>query len=244
MAGIVNKVFLAAFIAGICLTVSLSAKDGDIAGKVSSVNKNTKEVVVNSTSGKTLKLGDRIYVRVDGEPVIMKVTFPMMTTSKCKPEKKNDKNIGAITKGLTVYRYEPGIEKAEIEAVNEKLYEGNPIVGTWDYVGRIYETRDYVSGKLTFRVDGTYTNDRTTDNVKGKSNKDSGKFSFDIEKGILDFTGKKGTDMFYGGPLKLWKIENNILYFVYNNLQSGYAIHYEITHTNTAPFKISKEQGE
>jgi len=212
----------------------LMAKDGPVAGKIDSINKKTKEIVINTESGKTLKMGDKIYVRIDGQPVILEVTFPMMTTSKCKPEKKNEKKFSSITKGLTVYRYEKGIEEVETEAVDESLYAGNPLVGTWDYTANIHETRDYNNGKLTFRANGTYLR------TMNKSDKDSGKFRFDIEKGVLEFVDKKGTSMFYAGPLKLLSKEDNSLTFIFRH-QEGYLIEFKITHNNTAPFKIAKE---
>ncbi len=216
--------------------------DGAVIGKVNSVNKKTKEIIVNTESGKVLKLGDKVYVRIEETPVILKVTFPMLTTLKCKPD-KNNKNFSLIAKGQTVYKYEPGIEKTEKEAVNESLYLDSPIVGTWDYEARIYETRDYVSGQLTFRADGTYTNARDKDGKKGAGRKDSGKFKFDIENGILEFVDKAGTDMFYAGPLSLFeKDEKSLSYVFYHN--QGYAINYKILHSNTAAFKLNKRQRE
>lgn len=227
------SLFISALSVIALISEPLAAKDGAVAGKVSSVNKSTKEVVVNSESGRTLKLGDKIYVRVDGAPVIMKVTFPMMTTSKCKPEKKNDKKFSSISKGLTVYMYEKGIEDAEIEALDETLYAGNPIVGTWQYKINIYETRDFESGQLTFNANGTYLKDAA-------GRKETGKFRIDIENGILEFPGKEGTTMFYAGPLKLSSKEDNTLLFVFRH-KEGYSIQYSISHNNTEPFKIAKE---
>lgn len=213
--------------------IPLTAKDGPVAGRVDSVNKNSKEIIVNVESGKSLKMGERVYVRINGEPLILKVTFPMMTTSKCKPEKKNDKRFSSISKGLTVYMYEKGIEEAETETLDETLYAGNPIVGTWEYRINIYETRDFESGQLTFNANGTYIK-----TAGGK--KETGKFRFDIEKGILEFPGKEGTTMFYAGPLKLSSKEDNTLLFVFRH-QQGYSIQYSITHSNTAPFNTAKE---
>jgi len=227
-------IFLSAVSVITFVCMPLMAKDGIVAGRIESINKKTKEVVINTESGKPLKMGDKIYVRVDGQPVIMKVTFPMMTTSKSKPEKKNDKKFTSITKGLTVYMYEKGIENVETEIVEETSYAGNPLVGTWNYKADIYETRDRDNGQLTFSANGTYLR------TMRDGDKDTGKFRFDIENGVLEFVDKKGTSMFYAGPLKLFSKEDNTLTFIFRH-QEGYSIQFKISHNNTEPFKTAKE---
>ena len=93
----------------------LYAAEGSLAGKIGSVDKNKNEVIINLETGKSLNIGDRVYLRIDGSPVILKVTFPMMTTSRCAVEKKYISLIGLIKNGMPLYRYENGIENESPE---------------------------------------------------------------------------------------------------------------------------------
>lgn len=90
------------------------AIDGAVAGKIGNVNKFTGEIVVNTGDSKSrIEIGDKLYVRIDGEPVVMKAAFPMLTVVKCTLESKYKKNLDDLESGMTVYRYKPGIEKKE-----------------------------------------------------------------------------------------------------------------------------------
>lgn len=93
----------------------LYAKDGIYAGKIGSIDKSKNEIIVNTETGELLNIGDRIYVRIDGRPVIMKVTFPMMTSSRCSVEKKYINQIGLIEKGMPLFKYVKGIENESVE---------------------------------------------------------------------------------------------------------------------------------
>lgn len=75
-------------------------------GTIGSINKLTGEVLVNlPESGNKVKIGDLLYVRVNGKAVIMKSVFPMMTVTKCRLEKDYTGQINNLSKGATVYRY-------------------------------------------------------------------------------------------------------------------------------------------
>jgi hypothetical protein len=52
-----------------------------------------------------LKVGELVYIEIDGNYVIMSATFPMMTLSKCQLEGKDIKYFDKLAKGMPVYKY-------------------------------------------------------------------------------------------------------------------------------------------
>ena len=87
------------------------AEENEPAGTVASVNKNSKEIILNFADvGRSIKMGDRLYLVIDDKAVIMTATFPMMTTGKCRLEAKYSKYLNSITKGMKVYRYKKGVD--------------------------------------------------------------------------------------------------------------------------------------
>lgn len=87
----------------------LSPKNGALIGRIGSVSRSNKEIIINIESGKTLKMGDEVYVRADGDLLVMEVTFPMQTTSRCKLLKNYSKSIKNIKKGMNVYLYDKSV---------------------------------------------------------------------------------------------------------------------------------------
>ncbi len=70
-------------------------------GKVSSVQGN--EIIVSSSRAADLiRMGDRLFVMVNGKKVTLIVTFPMMTVAKCKSS--NMSEIKKISKGMPVFK--------------------------------------------------------------------------------------------------------------------------------------------
>lgn len=108
----VNKT-KAAFTVSLLIAIISSgySKDGRHVGIVGSVNNSTKEIIVNTLKDKTLELGEQVYVRINGKVTVMKTTFPMMTTSKCALEKQYIKQINNMYTGMSVYKYETGVEE-------------------------------------------------------------------------------------------------------------------------------------
>jgi hypothetical protein len=107
--------------------------DGAKIGVVSSIDLKTAEIIVRSPAAvNDMYMGDLLYLRIDGKIILLRVTFPMQTVSKCKAEGKNRALWVKVGKGMTVYRYREGIEdKSTGEAENtedprDKTYKGSP----------------------------------------------------------------------------------------------------------------------
>jgi hypothetical protein len=98
------------------LTIALSGilysqTEGGKVGEVKQISKTAGEVIVGSpTASKDIKMGDLLYVRVEGKAVQLRATFPMQTISKCRAEGPNRELWSKIKTGMTVYRWKTGIE--------------------------------------------------------------------------------------------------------------------------------------
>jgi hypothetical protein len=91
-----------------------SQSEGVKVGVVQVIDKKSGEIIVSSpTAGDDIKMGDLLYVLIDGKVVQLRSTFPMMTVSKCKPEGKNRALWAKAEKGMKVYRYKKGIEDSQ-----------------------------------------------------------------------------------------------------------------------------------
>lgn len=75
----------------------------DQIGSISSVNGAKREILISTK--RTLKIGELVYVDVDGNMVIMSATYPMMTSSKCQLEGKDVKYFNKLSRGMPVYKY-------------------------------------------------------------------------------------------------------------------------------------------
>ena len=92
------------------IAVLLYSKDGQKIGTIKEINSASREILVSLESGSApVKMGDRIYVRINEKPVIMKSTFPMMTVTKCKLEEDYQKLITQLKPGMQVFMYEKGV---------------------------------------------------------------------------------------------------------------------------------------
>lgn len=69
-------------------------------GKVGGVS--GKEIIVNC--GKTLPMGQKLFIIADGKRIDIEVTFPMMTVAKCRVLKARDLKL--VRKGMAVFRGE------------------------------------------------------------------------------------------------------------------------------------------
>jgi hypothetical protein len=67
-------------------------------GKVGGVS--DKEIIVNC--GKSLPMGQRLFIMAGGKRIELEVTFPMMTVAKCRVVKAQ--NLKLIKKGMPVFR--------------------------------------------------------------------------------------------------------------------------------------------
>ncbi len=109
---------LALLLVVLFLSSAAYAIDGEIAGKIGSINKLTGEIVVNTGNSKyQIDMGDKLYVRIEGNPVIIKAVFPMLTIVKCRLDSKYKKNLKDIEEGMQVYKYKPGIESTDESSI-------------------------------------------------------------------------------------------------------------------------------
>ncbi len=72
-------------------------------GEIVSINSASKEIIVNVKSGTDLKMGELLEIQTGSGKIIIDVTFPMLTTSKCKIKGKGE--LSDLIKGMRVYRY-------------------------------------------------------------------------------------------------------------------------------------------
>lgn len=98
--------------------------DGEKVGEIKQVDQKTSEVIVCSLiAGNDIQMGDLLYMRIEGKIVQMRVTFPMQTIVKCKPEGQNQSLLNKVVKGMTVYRYRKGVENFEpAKNTKSKIY--------------------------------------------------------------------------------------------------------------------------
>jgi len=80
-------------------------------GVIGNIDTTKKEIIVNNRSGTNLNMGDLLEIQSEKGKIIIEVSFPMMTTSRCKI--KNKGKLSELSKGMTVYRYSKDDEPAE-----------------------------------------------------------------------------------------------------------------------------------
>jgi len=178
------------------------SEDGEELGKVGEVNKASGEITVNvPNSGQKIKMGDILYVRIDGAVVKMRAVFPMMTIARCKIEQSDKQNIILIKKGLTVWRYKKGVENIDPESESTVLENTNDsIIGT-EWTIKYSNTDGYLSYLLIFKPDGRlenrHPNESTPDNdfweQDGNSITMKINDSFVIYKGTINGSTMKGS---------------------------------------------------
>lgn len=131
-----NKTCLILTLFTIASSGILHSKSGQIkVGEVTGVDKKSGEIIVGSpSSGDTIKMGDLLYVRIDGKIVQLRAVFPMMTISKCKAEGKNRALWKMINKGMPVYRFTDGTTDSTEVNINESAVDAE---------NRIYKVGDH-----------------------------------------------------------------------------------------------------
>jgi len=76
---------------------------GQLIGKVREV-KGAEIIVSSSRAAETMKMGDRIFVIIDGKRVLIDVRFPMQTIAKCSLAGQSAAYQGKITAGMPVFK--------------------------------------------------------------------------------------------------------------------------------------------
>lgn len=92
---------------------AISFREGPLAGRVYSINRNSSEIVVQSDRAiGNIPMGSRLYTRIDGKAAVMRATFPMQTVVKCRLEGRHLKYLASVRKGMPVYKYYAGVENS------------------------------------------------------------------------------------------------------------------------------------
>ncbi len=111
---------LSIFAAGILLPQTEGIKIAD----VYKFDTKTGELIVSSPKASSdIKMGDLLYMRIEGKVVLLRASFPMMTTAKCKPEGKNYMLWAKARKGMPVFRFKDGIEDTAAVVAQTKIYK-------------------------------------------------------------------------------------------------------------------------
>jgi len=125
-----NKNFLTAILFTFAAAIMLYSQTGGTkAGVVIGINKQSGEILVGSPdAGDDIKMGDVLFVIIDGKTVQLRVIFPMMTQAKCRAEGNNRVLWKKIEKGIPVYRHINGdvntISNTEVAAdADKKIYK-------------------------------------------------------------------------------------------------------------------------
>ncbi len=146
-----NKNFLTTALFTIAAAITLYSQPGVIkAGVIIGIDKQSGEILVGSpNAGDDIKMGDLLYVSIDGKTVQLSVTFPMMTQAKCKAEGKNRTLWKKIQKGMPVYRQTKEItegvtidkDKTDTDAENRiyKVGDHGP-AGGWIFYDKGYSS--------------------------------------------------------------------------------------------------------
>ncbi len=115
--------FLQYMFVGAIKLPGLKESDKVEVSKVTEVKAATFEVVV---TGSELKMGDKLFVEIDGIMAALEVTYPMMTVARCKMIGQTKAFVFKVKKGMPVYRIMAGMQKGS----NEFLFpNGNRYVG-------------------------------------------------------------------------------------------------------------------
>lgn len=86
-------------------------------GRIGSIERSSGEVVINIPySGSMVEMGELLFLHVNNGVAVLRVTFPMQTTAKCKLLPQHKKFISSLEKGAEVFRYYRGVEKEGYEA--------------------------------------------------------------------------------------------------------------------------------
>src|SRR5208337_2905256 len=147
--------------------------------KVIDVNKTSGEVIV---AGQNLQMGDRLFVEVNGIMAAMEVTYPMMTTSRCKMIGQAKAFVFRVDKGMPVFRLMSGIKRGS----NTFLFpNGNKYIGEfrgskmhgkgefyWTngnvYNGDFRKGKRHGKGTITYYYNCTYNGDFSNGKMEGQ----------------------------------------------------------------------------
>lgn len=107
-----NKTIIAIILCTVFISFSeVYALEGKNAGTIRSVKAATGEIVIAISDGRTINMGEKLYFRKAGKPVLMTAVFPMMASARCRLLPGYNAYLQDVKNGLTVFTYVDGIEK-------------------------------------------------------------------------------------------------------------------------------------
>jgi hypothetical protein len=96
-----------------------TVREGPRIGKIYQVHRKSGEIVVQSVTP-DIRMGSRLYTRVQGKAVIMKATFPMQTVVKCRLEGQHGKYLASLKISMPVHKYVQGVTD-DISAAGQSI---------------------------------------------------------------------------------------------------------------------------
>ncbi|MCP4137998.1 MAG: hypothetical protein GY754_43950 [bacterium] len=111
-----NK-FSALLITLFIITIFSTPSEAASLGKIRKINRASGEIIVISSGAKRIRMGQKLYLKVNNKIVVLRASYPMMTVVKCRLLPGYYKYLGQIKKNTPIYRY-----KKEIETVVKKTY--------------------------------------------------------------------------------------------------------------------------
>jgi len=98
------------FMALLLVMTLLAYSSGEEVGEIYKINSNTGEIEVKMKSGITLNMGEQLQVETESGKIMLEVTFPMMTLSRCIIKGKG--RLSYLKKGMVVNRFVKGSENS------------------------------------------------------------------------------------------------------------------------------------
>lgn len=154
-----------------CLISSaVLAADGKVLGKVNRIDPSTGEIIVSSpTAADNIRVGDKLYVRINQEPVVIVAVFPMMTTVKCRPAPGFKSYIASLSKGAVVYSYIKDVEKnidSKTVDANASFNELSILCGKKYDDEAVQKYMEKISGGSVSVLDSFFSNIRAFEEIK------------------------------------------------------------------------------
>jgi hypothetical protein len=108
--------------------------------KLHKISPSSEVIITSPNAAQMLNMGDKVFVIVDKKPIILNITFPMMTVAKCRLAAGYEGYLGRLYKGMQVYKYEQGIENRELADKDSKMEaEGTSVLDiTTSHPAKIY----------------------------------------------------------------------------------------------------------
>lgn len=96
------------------LSSDLYSNDGILLGHIREIKNSSQEIIVVTTTPPSL--GEKLYVRIDGELTMMTATYPMMSIVKCKLDPVYSGRLTKLKEHMSVYVYNDNVDRMSPES--------------------------------------------------------------------------------------------------------------------------------